>query len=180
MYSGTATLEAEADAEIIAKVGGEVRRILVEEGDRVKSGPAARGSRRSPASTAGRPDPRGARQGRTRFQSPGRAAPEGTGVRRRLRRPQVRPRQSARRQRPRFPEPFLQRDSRAVRRHRLRAAREARPGNRHRHQHVSRHGSHAAQGSGVRSGTRTRAPENRPGGVDQRRCPRRARLSRPS
>jgi membrane fusion protein, multidrug efflux system len=38
MYSGTATLEAEADAEIIAKVGGEVRRLLVEEGDRVKSG----------------------------------------------------------------------------------------------------------------------------------------------
>ncbi len=38
MYSGTATLDAEADAEIIAKVGGEVRRILVEEGDRVKAG----------------------------------------------------------------------------------------------------------------------------------------------
>jgi membrane fusion protein, multidrug efflux system len=38
MYSGTATLEAEADAEIIAKVGGEVRRLLVEEGDRVKAG----------------------------------------------------------------------------------------------------------------------------------------------
>ncbi len=38
MYSGTATLEAEADAEIIAKVGGEVRRILVEEGDRVRAG----------------------------------------------------------------------------------------------------------------------------------------------
>ena len=38
MYSGTATLEAEADAEVIAKVGGEVRRILVEEGDRVKAG----------------------------------------------------------------------------------------------------------------------------------------------
>jgi membrane fusion protein (multidrug efflux system) len=38
MYSGTATLEAEADAEILAKAGGEVRRILVEEGDRVKAG----------------------------------------------------------------------------------------------------------------------------------------------
>ena len=38
MYSGTATLEAEADAEIIAKVGGEVRRILVEEGDHVSAG----------------------------------------------------------------------------------------------------------------------------------------------
>src|SRR6185436_10461016 len=38
MYSGTATLEAEADAEVVAKVGGEVRRILVEEGDRVQAG----------------------------------------------------------------------------------------------------------------------------------------------
>src|SRR5687768_7944993 len=38
MYSGTATLEAEADAEVIAKVGGEVRRIYVEEGDRVAAG----------------------------------------------------------------------------------------------------------------------------------------------
>jgi membrane fusion protein, multidrug efflux system len=38
MYSGTATLDAEADAEVIARVGGEVRRILVEEGDRVDSG----------------------------------------------------------------------------------------------------------------------------------------------
>jgi membrane fusion protein, multidrug efflux system len=38
MYSGTATLQAEADAEIIAKVGGEVRRIFVEEGDRVRAG----------------------------------------------------------------------------------------------------------------------------------------------
>ena len=38
MYSGTATLEAEADAEIKAKVGGEVRRILVEEGDHVNAG----------------------------------------------------------------------------------------------------------------------------------------------
>ena len=38
MYSGTATLEAEADAEVLAKVPGEVRRILVEEGDRVKAG----------------------------------------------------------------------------------------------------------------------------------------------
>jgi multidrug efflux pump subunit AcrA (membrane-fusion protein) len=38
MYSGTATLDAEADAEIVAKVGGEVRRILVEEGDHVKAG----------------------------------------------------------------------------------------------------------------------------------------------
>ncbi len=38
LYSGTATLEAEADAEVIAKVAGEVRRIYVEEGDRVKAG----------------------------------------------------------------------------------------------------------------------------------------------
>jgi len=38
MYSGTATLEAEADAKVVAKVGGEVRRLLVEEGDQVKAG----------------------------------------------------------------------------------------------------------------------------------------------
>ena len=38
MYSGTATLEAEADAEVIAKVGGEVRRLFVEEGDHVRAG----------------------------------------------------------------------------------------------------------------------------------------------
>jgi membrane fusion protein (multidrug efflux system) len=38
MYSGTATLEAEADAEVIAKVGGEVLRLFVEEGDRVRAG----------------------------------------------------------------------------------------------------------------------------------------------
>jgi membrane fusion protein, multidrug efflux system len=37
-YSGTATLEAEADAEVIARVAGEVRRIHVEEGDRVREG----------------------------------------------------------------------------------------------------------------------------------------------
>jgi membrane fusion protein (multidrug efflux system) len=38
MYSGTATLDAEADAEVIARVTGEVRRIHVEEGDRVSAG----------------------------------------------------------------------------------------------------------------------------------------------
>lgn len=37
-YTGTATLEAEADAEVIARAGGEVLRVLVEEGDRVKEG----------------------------------------------------------------------------------------------------------------------------------------------
>ena len=37
-YTGTATLEAEADAEVIARVGGEVERVLVEEGDRVRQG----------------------------------------------------------------------------------------------------------------------------------------------
>jgi membrane fusion protein (multidrug efflux system) len=37
-YSGTATLEAEADAEVIAKVQGEIQRLLVEEGDRVTAG----------------------------------------------------------------------------------------------------------------------------------------------
>lgn len=38
VYSGTAPVEAFADAQVIAKVGGEVRDILVEEGDRVESG----------------------------------------------------------------------------------------------------------------------------------------------
>ena len=37
-YSGTATLEAEADAEVIARVGGEVKAIRVEEGARVQAG----------------------------------------------------------------------------------------------------------------------------------------------
>ncbi|MDX1403340.1 MAG: efflux RND transporter periplasmic adaptor subunit [Woeseiaceae bacterium] len=38
VYSGTAPIEAYADATVIAKVGGEVREIFVEEGDEVKSG----------------------------------------------------------------------------------------------------------------------------------------------
>ncbi len=38
VYSGTAPIEAFADATVIAKVGGEVQEILVEEGDDVKSG----------------------------------------------------------------------------------------------------------------------------------------------
>ena len=38
MYSGTAPIEAFADAIVIAKVGGEVRDILVEEGDEVRRG----------------------------------------------------------------------------------------------------------------------------------------------
>jgi membrane fusion protein (multidrug efflux system) len=38
MYSGTAPIEAFADAGVIAKVAGEVREILVEEGDDVRSG----------------------------------------------------------------------------------------------------------------------------------------------
>lgn len=37
-YFGTATLEAEADAEVVAKVEGEVIEIRVEEGDRVRAG----------------------------------------------------------------------------------------------------------------------------------------------
>lgn len=40
VYSGTAPVEAFADALVIAKVGGEVREILVEEGDRVTGGQA--------------------------------------------------------------------------------------------------------------------------------------------
>lgn len=38
MYSGTAPIEAFADATVIAKVGGEIREILVEEGDDVSHG----------------------------------------------------------------------------------------------------------------------------------------------
>ena len=38
MYSGTAPVEAFAEAAVIAKVAGEVREILVEEGDDVRSG----------------------------------------------------------------------------------------------------------------------------------------------
>ena len=38
IYSGTAPIEAFADATVIAKVGGEIRDILVEEGDDVVSG----------------------------------------------------------------------------------------------------------------------------------------------
>ena len=38
IYSGTAPIEAFAEADVIAKVGGEVREILVEEGDDVKKG----------------------------------------------------------------------------------------------------------------------------------------------
>ena len=38
MYSGTASLETEEEALIVAKVGGEVTELLVEEGDRVKAG----------------------------------------------------------------------------------------------------------------------------------------------
>jgi membrane fusion protein (multidrug efflux system) len=38
MYSGTAPIEAFAEADVIAKVAGEVREILVEEGDDVKKG----------------------------------------------------------------------------------------------------------------------------------------------
>ena len=37
-YTGTAPIEAFADASVVAKVGGEVRRLLVEEGDDVKAG----------------------------------------------------------------------------------------------------------------------------------------------
>ncbi len=37
MYSGTAPIEADAEAAVIAKVAGEVREILVEEGDEVKT-----------------------------------------------------------------------------------------------------------------------------------------------
>jgi len=38
LYSGTAPIEADEEAEVVAKVGGEVRQILVEEGDKVLAG----------------------------------------------------------------------------------------------------------------------------------------------
>jgi len=38
VYSGTAPIEANDDAEVVAKVGGEVRQIFVEEGDSVHAG----------------------------------------------------------------------------------------------------------------------------------------------
>jgi membrane fusion protein (multidrug efflux system) len=38
IYSGTAPIEAYAEADVIAKVAGEVREILVEEGDDIKQG----------------------------------------------------------------------------------------------------------------------------------------------
>jgi membrane fusion protein (multidrug efflux system) len=38
VYAGTAPLQADQEATVVAKVGGEVREILVEEGDHVKAG----------------------------------------------------------------------------------------------------------------------------------------------
>ncbi|MCM2312116.1 MAG: efflux RND transporter periplasmic adaptor subunit [Steroidobacteraceae bacterium] len=38
VYSGTAPIEAHEEAEVVAKVGGEVRQLYVEEGDVVKAG----------------------------------------------------------------------------------------------------------------------------------------------
>ena len=38
VYSGTAPIEAHEEAEVVAKVGGEVRQLFVEEGDDVKAG----------------------------------------------------------------------------------------------------------------------------------------------
>ena len=38
VYSGTAAIEAHDEAEVVAKVGGEVRQILAEEGDSVNAG----------------------------------------------------------------------------------------------------------------------------------------------
>ena len=38
VYSGTAPIEAHEEAEVVAKVGGEVRQLLVEEGDMVVAG----------------------------------------------------------------------------------------------------------------------------------------------
>ena len=38
VYSGTAPIEADQESRVVAKVGGEVRRLLVEEGDTVREG----------------------------------------------------------------------------------------------------------------------------------------------
>ncbi len=38
VYSGTAPIEAHDEAEVVAKVGGEIRQIFVEEGDTVQAG----------------------------------------------------------------------------------------------------------------------------------------------
>jgi membrane fusion protein (multidrug efflux system) len=38
VYSGTAAIEAHEEAEVVAKVGGEVRQLFVEEGDAVRAG----------------------------------------------------------------------------------------------------------------------------------------------
>ena len=38
MYTGTAPIEAYAEADVIAKVAGEVRELLVEEGEQVSKG----------------------------------------------------------------------------------------------------------------------------------------------
>lgn len=38
IHSGTAPIEADAEARVVAKVGGEIRALLVEEGDRVRAG----------------------------------------------------------------------------------------------------------------------------------------------
>jgi membrane fusion protein (multidrug efflux system) len=38
VYSGTAPIEAHEEAEVVAKVGGELRQLFVEEGDNVKAG----------------------------------------------------------------------------------------------------------------------------------------------
>src|SRR5512137_3064572 len=38
VYSGTAPIEAHEEAEVVAKVGGEVRQLYAEEGDSVRAG----------------------------------------------------------------------------------------------------------------------------------------------
>ena len=38
VYAGTASLEADQEASVVAKVGGEIRAILVEEGHTVRAG----------------------------------------------------------------------------------------------------------------------------------------------
>ena len=180
MYSGTATLEAEADAEIIAKVGGEVRRILVEEGDRVKAGQVLAilddrqlrlqaAQTRAALAKAERDFNRQVELHEKGLVSAGafedlkydldnqRAANDIASLS--LSYSEIRA-------------PFAG----IVSERHVKLGQEIAD----RHQHVSRHGSHAAQGRGVRARARARAPQARAGRVDCGRRPRRPRLSRRS
>ena len=178
MYSGTATLEAEADAEVIAKVGGEVR-AHPRRGRRPREGrPGARASR-SIASCGCRPRrPRAALAKAERdFNRQVELHEKGlvsAGAFEGLKYDLDTQRAANDLARLKL---SLQRDSRAVRRHRL-AQRHVKLGNRINANEpaVSRHGSHAAEGSVYVPERELATPQARPGGIDQRRRPRRRSL----